>query len=126
VVKWSASLYCNILTNTKTATDNEKGNALRKNIPDRQALILLLDDLLKKYPPAPLSLEISLRLLEISDNTINAYKILNDEYPELLLSDLFIRIYLPHKTASQIADEILSPETRGKKRKQAPHHIRFE
>jgi hypothetical protein len=107
------------------ATDDEKGNALRKNIPDRQTLILLLDDLLRKYPPAPLSLEISPRLLEISGNTIKAYKILNDEYLELLLSDSFIRIYLPHKTASQIADEILSPETRSKKRKQAPHHIRF-
>jgi hypothetical protein len=90
---------------------------LRKNIPDRQALILLVEDLLTKYPPTLLSPVISPRLLEISDDTIRAYVELNGEYPELLMSDSFLRIYLPQKTASQIADEILSPETRSKKKK---------
>jgi hypothetical protein len=91
---------------------------LRKNIPpDRQALVLLLEDLLTKYPPILLSPVTSPRLLKISDDTIKAYTELIGKYQGLLPSDSFIRIYLSQKTASQIADEILSPETRSKKKK---------
>lgn len=90
---------------------------MRKNIPHRQTFVLLLDDLLKKYPPSLLS-------FANSDNTIRAFKEIIGEYPELLLFQSFSRIYLPQKTAGQIADEILSPETLNKKKKKEPNNER--
>ena len=90
---------------------------MNQNIPDRQEFILLLEDLLEKYPPTPLPFVTTPLLVEISDNTIKAFKEIIDEYPELLLFESFKRIYLPQKTSGQIADKILSPETLNKKKK---------
>lgn len=83
---------------------------MRKNIPHRNELVPFLDDLLKKYPPTPLS-------FAKSDNTVRAFQEIIGEYSELLQFESFSRIYLPQKTAEQIADEILSPETLNKKKK---------
>jgi len=45
-----------------------------------------------------------------------AFQDLVSEYEGLLRFDSFNRIYLPHQTASQIADGILSPETQSRKK----------
>ena len=92
-------------------------------MPNRQELIDLLDDLLNKYPPTYLP-NVTNLLLEISDNTKRAYQKLIDEYPELLLFESFCRIYLPQKTAAQIADKILSPEILNAKKKKEPNSQR--
>ena len=68
----------------------------------------MLEDLLEKYPPTlPSSVS--------SKNIIIAYQELIGEYPELLLFPSFARIYLPYKTASRIADDILSQAPLSKK-----------
>lgn len=88
---------------------------MKGNIPNKQDIILLLEDLLKKYPPTLLSPVISSLLQDISDHAIKAYQEIIGEYPELLSYNTFIRIYQPHRTASQIVDDILSPPTLSKK-----------
>ena len=90
---------------------------MKKIMPNRQELIDSFDDLLKKYPPALLA-------SKNNDNTIKAYKEIIGEYPELILFNSFVRIYLPNKTAPQIVDEILSPETFHKKKKKESNRAR--
>lgn len=85
---------------------------MKKIVPNRQELIDSFDDLLKKYPPALLA-------STNNDNTIKAYKEIIGEYPELMLFQSFSRIYLPQKTAAQIADIILSPDTLNTKKKKS-------
>jgi len=82
---------------------------LKRSKPDRQELISLIKDLLNKYPPSIIPSN--------NDNTVKAYKEVINEFSELLLFISFSRIYLPNKTAEQIADEILYPEKHNKKRR---------
>ena len=79
-------------------------------MPRRQALVIFIEHLLKKYPPT------FLPHVE-KDNSVKAYQELIGEYPELLLSSLFFKIYQSNKTAAQITDEILSPNILKQKKK---------
>lgn len=96
--------------------DNGKGKALSKNIPAREMLTSLIEDLLNKHPPTYLPNVTNPLLFKMSDNTRKVYQEIISVYPELLLFESFIRMYLPNKTASQIADEVLSPETINKRK----------
>lgn len=78
---------------------------MRKTTPSKQELVAFLEDIIKKYPPTLLSY-----VTTGKDSSVMAYQELIGEYSGLLFDYLFFRIYQPHKTAAQIADEILSPE----------------
>ncbi len=75
-----------------------------KTKPDRDALIETLDVIVQKHPP------------EFSYDCNMAFRMLIDQYPEIMLYKEFLLIYTPGNNIWQMADEILKPKRRQRER----------
>ncbi len=75
-----------------------------KTKPDRDVLIETLDEIVKRYPPNFFA------TVENADHDIKtAFRELIGQHEEVIQYPNFLQIYVPGKTTSQIADDILQP-----------------